>query len=429
MAEAAWINADAGAPEYNAQELRRLQSMHLFPGVSDRVGARQGVRPTGQDVVTVSGTTWTQHDLSAVVYPGLTTVSGPYVVEKLAESGSLDPADGSNDRLDGLDLQVQDDDEDASGQRQVRVVYVPGTPASTPSPPPVTDTSLRLATILVPAGGTPSPTVATLAQYTVSAGGILPLRQGEAAPAGYPGVYVDSGGALQRGDGAGNFTPVAAPNSPTLVVYDTSGSFDKADFPWARKVRPRVQGAGAGGGGTASTASGEAASGAGGGGGGYAEALIDIADLEPSVTVTIGVGGSGGSPGSNNGSSGASSAFGSHVIGEGASGGQGGTNTGGLNVTDGGAGGGGSINTGVGFVRPGGPGHNGSNDQAFVHNHGFGGDAMLGTGGRTSGVNVGGAGGNGGGNGGGGAGAFASPSQPNLAGGDGADGQIVVEVY
>lgn len=170
------------APQYHPQELRRAQAMWLYPGVSDPFGARSGVRPHSQAPVSVSGTTWTVHDLTAVVYPGLTSVSGPYVVQHPEESGSLDPADGTNDRIDALDLQIQDDDEDASGQRRAHVVYTAGTPAASPSAPAATANSLRLGTILVPSGGTPSPSVSTLAQWTVAAGGVLPVRDTTEGP-------------------------------------------------------------------------------------------------------------------------------------------------------------------------------------------------------------------------------------------------------
>lgn len=431
MAEAAWINADAGVPSYTSQELRRIQAMHLFPGSSDRFGAREGVRPNGQNTVDVSGTTWIQRDLTAVVYPGLTSASGPYVAEKGEESGSFDPADGTNDRIDALDLQVRDDDEDASTFRDVRVVYVAGTPAVTPSEPPLTANAFRVGTFLVPAGGTPSPSVRTQAQWTVAAGGIVPLADGATLPTTgvYEGAYADQDEALLRRTGVG-WSPVASPNSPTVLEFTSgSGSFLKGNFPWARKLKVRVQGGGGGGGGTAATSAGEAAAAAGGGGGGYAESTIDISALASSVTVTVGAGGSGGSPGKNNGSAGGDSTFGTHVTGGGGGGGQGGTNTGGLNVTDGGDGGTGTINTGVGFVRPGGAGHNGSHDQGTVGNPGHGGEAMMGPGGRPSGTNVGGAGTPGGARGGGGSGAFAAPRKINFGGGDGFAGNVVIEVY
>lgn len=216
MAEAWGINEAAGAPAYAAQELRRIAAMYLCPGVTHRFGARQGVRPHSTPVVTVAGTTWIQHDLSAVVYPGLTSISGPYVVEKIQESDSLNPADGTNDRIDGLDLRIRDDDEDGLTLRDVTVVYVPGTPAGSPVAPAVTANSLRLATILVPSGGSPSPTVQTLAPFTVALGGILPVGTAGDLPAAgrYEGMYADQADddALYRWNGSA-WVPVASASS------------------------------------------------------------------------------------------------------------------------------------------------------------------------------------------------------------------------
>lgn len=429
----AWaINAASGVPEYNARELRRIQAVHLFAGSPDRFGARQGVRPTGQTVVEVSGQTWIQRDLTAVVYPGLTSISGPYIVEKPEESGAFDPADGSNDRIDALDLQVRDDDEDASGSRDVRVVYVPGTPASTPSEPPLTANALRVGTFLVPAGGSPLPAVRSGAQAAVAAGGILPVADDDSLPSSPvpTGSYADHDGGLWRHSGT-SWEPAASPDSPTLLEFSGgSGTFTKANFPWARKVRVKAQGGGGGGGGTAATGSGEVApaAGGGGGGGGYAESLIDIGDLASVETVTVGGGGSGGSSGNNDGSSGDATSFGTHVVGSGGDGGQGGANSSGSNVTRGGSGGSGMISTGTGWSRVGGPGHNGGCDQGIVTNHGYGGDAMMGPGARTSDTNAGGAGITGGARGGGGSGAFATDGSSAFAGGNGFAGNLVLEV-
>jgi hypothetical protein len=150
------------------------------------------VRPHSAAVVTVAGTTWTVNGHAGVVYPGLTSISGPYRYAQVSESDSLDPADGSNPRVDALDLQIQDDDEDASGFRRSRVVYATGTPASSPSAPTLTANALRLATILVPAGGSPSPSVQTLAPFTVATGGLLPVRDSSERPSSglYDGLVV-----------------------------------------------------------------------------------------------------------------------------------------------------------------------------------------------------------------------------------------------
>lgn len=415
------------APGYSAQELRRAGAVRLYPGVASEFGARAGVRPHSTNPISVAGTTWTVNDLTAVVAgPG----SGPYEVGHPEESGAIDPADGSNPRIDALDLQIQDDDEDASGQRRARVVYTAGTPGSSPLEPDPTANSLRLGTIDVPAGGSPGPSVRSQAPWTVASGGIVPLHDDDTAPTSgvYEGAYADQTEALLRRTGSA-WVPVASPNSPTLVHMDSSGTFVKADYPWGRKLRYRLQGAGGGGGGSAATSAGEAAAAAGGGAGGYVEAVIGFADLSSSETVTIGSGGSGGAAGNNDGSTGSNTSLGSHAIANGGEGGQGGAATSGTNVTQGGGGGSGTINTGTGFVRQGGRGDVGGNSGGVVGNHGRGGHAMLGPGSATSDANAGGAGIAGGVAGGGGSGAFAIPSQSAFAGGDGARGSATFEVY
>jgi len=165
----------SAVPSYSAVDLRRMDAVMLHPGSTDRLGAREGVRPHSTDAVTVAGTTWTAAEGVTSVYPRETSTSAAYRVVNDATSGALDPADGSNPRLDGIDLQVQDDDEDGSGFRRGRIVYVVGTPASSPPAPAVTVNAFRLATILVPAGGSPTPSISTPGQYGWGAA-TLPVR-------------------------------------------------------------------------------------------------------------------------------------------------------------------------------------------------------------------------------------------------------------
>jgi hypothetical protein len=302
------FSVDGGAtvyrwqPQYHAQELRRSTAAWLWAGVTSEFGARPGVRAHATDPISVASTTWTVHDLTAVVAGA---GSGPYIVAVSEQSASLDPADGSNPRIDGLDLLIEDDDEDASGDRQATVVYVPGSPASSPTAPAVTTNALRLGTILVPAAGSPVPSVATLGSMSAAAGGIPPLRVGETKPtAGVrEGMYLDQDDALQR-RGASAWVPVASPSSPTTVVITASGAFTKATFPWAHRYRAHLKAAGGSGGAVEATGVGEHAEGGGGGEGEYAQISGNVADLPTSVTVTIGAGGAAATAGANNGNAG-----------------------------------------------------------------------------------------------------------------------------
>jgi hypothetical protein len=97
------------------------------------------------------------------------------------------------------------------------------------------------------------------------------------------------------------------------VYFTSNGTFTKADYPWLRAIRVKVQGAGGGGGGCSATttASTQASVGSGGAGGGFAERFYtDISSLSASVTVTVGSGGAGGAAGVNNGVAGGTSEFG-----------------------------------------------------------------------------------------------------------------------
>lgn len=196
MTDDPWaINASAGAPAYTAAELRRLSSVLMMGGHADRFGTRQGVNPSGSQAVTLSGTTITVQHTRAVVYPALTTTAGPYTVALQSETHTLTAADGTNPRKDIVVLRVEDTDEDSSGFRRARSQYIVGTPAGSPSEPAVPSGSFRMATIDVPAGGSPAPTLTYNAPYVVALGGILPARNVSELPSVglHEGAYADQG--------------------------------------------------------------------------------------------------------------------------------------------------------------------------------------------------------------------------------------------
>lgn len=184
-----WVNADAGTPAYAADELRRGQAMFLTQAVSDRFGARSGVHPAGADAVTLSGTTVTVQHLKAVVYPGVTTTSGPYVVQQVQTVMSLAAADGANPRKDIVVLRIYDDGEDASGRRESATELITGSPAASPAEPAVPAGAVRLATITVPQSGGGGATLTYNAPYTVAAGGVIPVRNDAELPATSGGIY------------------------------------------------------------------------------------------------------------------------------------------------------------------------------------------------------------------------------------------------
>jgi len=215
----------------------------------------------------------------------------------------------------------------------------------------------------------------------------------------------------------------------STVYFTSSGTFTKASYPWLRAIKVTVVGGGGGGGGAEATGAGESAEGAGGAGGGYAIKFItDIAGLSASETVTVGAGGSGAAAGNGNGSDGGTtSAFG--LTGGFGSRGDGGDATGTAGYAFGRSstsGTGGDINGhgdygGAGIVV------DGSISRVGLNNHG-GGTIITGvinvaqsaTDGTAADANTG---------GGGSGGRNRQASQTAKAGGNGAAGIVIVELY
>jgi hypothetical protein len=98
------------------------------------------------------------------------------------------------------------------------------------------------------------------------------------------------------------------------VYFTSNGTFTKATYPWLRAIRVKCQGGGGGGGGAAATTSTQMSVASAAQGGNYAETfLTNISGLSASVTVTVGLGGSGGTAGNNDGNAGGTSSFASLI--------------------------------------------------------------------------------------------------------------------
>lgn len=189
-----WINASGGAPAYDSREMRRAMAALLSQaGSLDRFGARSGVHPGGGDAVTLSGTTWTVRDTKGSLYADTDPLRGPYLIQFVEESGAVNAADGTNARKDIIVARVYDDDEDASGFRRARPEYIAGTPDPSPLEPTVPAGAFRMATIDVPAGGSPGPTLTYNAPFIVAQGGVLPVRNSSELPTIglHDGMYAD----------------------------------------------------------------------------------------------------------------------------------------------------------------------------------------------------------------------------------------------
>ena len=134
-ADPLWINVNAGAPSYTANELRL--PMGLIGCYAGRAnGARPGIRPGGnQFLVSIAGSAITVKAGMAVVDPAGTTTTGSYWVDIPTDETTLtaNAPDATNPRKDIVILRVYDNDEDASGLRLARSEYIAGVAAASPS--------------------------------------------------------------------------------------------------------------------------------------------------------------------------------------------------------------------------------------------------------------------------------------------------------
>ncbi len=311
---------------------------------------------------------------------------GSYFVETDAVTNLVvGDGDASNDRIDVIVAQVRDSDYSGADD-DWRLFLVVGTPAGSPTAPTIPANSIKLGEILVVALESTS--------------------------------IVDSD--------ITDFRVVWNPHY-FLEVFTGSGTWTKADYPWAKSLRIRVVGHGGGGGGAEVTSSAQMSAGGGGGAGGYSEARIPIASAGATETVTVGTGGGGGS-GAANGSAGGVSSFGSHAS---ATGGAGagfiGVSGGSGHSGEPGAGGVGSLGD-VNVDGGGGTtGTKSSNSAATGQWGGAGGSGPLGGGGESRMGNQ--AADAGGKYGGGGGGAANWQDLGNKTGGAGGDGLVLVEMF
>lgn len=165
-----------GTPEYDAEDLRLLDSVDLLSDGS-ALGSRVGVRPSSVEGLepSVSGGTYTVSPGLAVISKDVDGALGAYrVALSQAVVEPVPAADSVNARKDVIYLRVFDTDVDGLGLREGQVVYEAGTPSVTPVEPTVPADALFLASVDVPAAGGGNPTLVDRRVYTVASGGVLP---------------------------------------------------------------------------------------------------------------------------------------------------------------------------------------------------------------------------------------------------------------
>lgn len=214
------------------------------------------------------------------------------------------------------------------------------------------------------------------------------------------------------------------------VIYGTgdngSNNFAKGDYVGGAFMRFRIQGGGGGGGGALGSASGSGTGGSGGGGC-YGEGLILFEDMATTETITVGSGGGGGSTSGGNGSDGGATSIGSHASVDGGGGGAGEASptTGNAGAT---RGQGATSSSGCDLTIWGGDGVNGRTLSGFpVEVHLGGASHLSSPNGVSDSVNQNGPVGSNWG--GGGLGGVVFQNSTGRAGGDGADGLCILDIY
>lgn len=210
---------------FSGLKARNADSM-LVQSNGSALGSVSGVRPGDPGLtVTLSGTTINcSAGVAAVAYPG----QGVYRVAfpTSVSPGAYTAAHATLNRIDLVYLRVWDTAVDASGLTKGDIVYLAGTPSSTPVAPTPTGTQIYmpLATITVLSvanGGTASVST-SVRPVTVAPGGIWPSATAPSSP--YTGQYYDNGTDLLRWNGSSWDTYFKVPGAWTAYTPSWTAS-------------------------------------------------------------------------------------------------------------------------------------------------------------------------------------------------------------
>lgn len=169
---------------FSGLEARNADAMLVMSNGS-ALGSVSGVRPGDPGLtVTLAGSTINcSAGVAAVAYAGQGVYRAAF--PSSVSPGTLTAAHATLDRIDLVYLRVWDTSVDASGLNKGDIVYLAGTPSSTPAAPTPAGTQIYmpLATITVPHTGAGSPSVSTAVRpVTTAPGGILPSSTAPSSP-------------------------------------------------------------------------------------------------------------------------------------------------------------------------------------------------------------------------------------------------------
>ncbi|MFJ8027462.1 hypothetical protein [Streptomyces sp. NPDC096311] len=188
---------------FSGLEARNVEAMTVMANGS-ALGSVSGVRPGDPGLtVTLAGTTINcSAGVAAVAYSG----QGVYRVAfpSSVSPGTYTAPHATLNRIDLVYLRVWDTSVDASGLNKGDIVYLAGTPSSTPVAPTPAGTQIYmpLATISVlsVSNGSTASVSTAVRPNTVAPGGILPSSAAPSSP--YTGQYYDNGTDLLRWNGS-----------------------------------------------------------------------------------------------------------------------------------------------------------------------------------------------------------------------------------
>ncbi|MCX4764317.1 hypothetical protein OG562_25825 [Streptomyces sp. NBC_01275] len=233
---AAWLTETGQTREDTRLTLSGLLTVNAGAAENVPLKARGGIVPGGFALTgAAGGMTCTIGTGRAFVQGGRINQGAYPVAVTEPETLTVTDGDALYDRIDLVELVVQDGVYDGTAESAAKVRLVQGTPAATPVAPNTPDGSaLPLYRILVPkgrsagTGGVDWASAVTSLRYpTVALGGIVPAGGFNGA---YAGQYREESGVLQRWDGAA-WAPYPrsvggiAPASPLLATGSYVGQY------------------------------------------------------------------------------------------------------------------------------------------------------------------------------------------------------------